>query len=92
MEVHHPLGLGEAAWVRGVGGHLGLRHVVAEPLEDPAEEARAAPSGAGDEDERPLRSLPPRPLGRHGGVLSFLGDRHAGRKVTHATTQSGLSA
>ena len=76
MEVDHPLGLGEAARVRGVGGHLRLRHVVAEPLEDPAEEARAAPSGAGDEDERPLGLARGRlvDVGRRG--FGFLRDRH----------------
>ena len=76
MEVHDPLGLGESARVRRVGGHLGLRHVVAEPLEDPAEEARAAPSGAGDEDERPLGLARGRlvDVGRRG--FGFLRDGH----------------
>ena len=90
MEVDHPLGLGEAARVRGVRGHLRLGHVVAEPLEDPAEEARAAPARASDEDERPLRLAPGRLLGASGRVFRFLRNGHCcpDRKViwTHSQT------
>lgn len=55
MEVDHPLGLRKSAWIRLVRGHLGLRDMEAESLEDAGEEARPAPTGTRDEDKRPPR-------------------------------------
>ena len=42
VEVDDPFRLGEAAWIRAVGGHLRLRDVETEALHDPGEEARPA--------------------------------------------------
>ena len=88
VEVHHPTRFPEALGVRLVGGHLRQRDVETEPCSESADQAGAAATGSGHEEE-PRPALQPTGTGcrRHGRDCST-----GGSGVPGPSAVSGRSA